>query len=58
MESRPDAPEYVEAIYLMMHQDIPEDFVIATGESYSLKEFVTESFKTVNTVPKLSVLGS
>jgi len=39
------APEYVEAIYLMMHQDKPEDFVIATGESYSLKEFVSEAFK-------------
>jgi GDPmannose 4,6-dehydratase len=39
------APEYVEAIYLMMHQDKPEDFVIATGESQSLKEFVTETFK-------------
>ena len=38
------APEYVEAIYLMMHQDKPEDFVIATGESYSLKEFVKEAF--------------
>jgi GDPmannose 4,6-dehydratase len=41
------APEYVEAIYLMMHQDKPEDFVIATGESYSLKEFVGEAFNSL-----------
>jgi GDPmannose 4,6-dehydratase len=38
------APEYVEAIFLMMHQDKPEDFVIATGESHSLKDFVSETF--------------
>lgn len=39
------APEYVEAIYLMMNKEKPEDFVIATGESYSLKDFVSEAFK-------------
>jgi len=39
------APEYVEAIYLMMQQSKPDDFVIATGESLSLKEFVAETFK-------------
>ena len=38
------APEYVEAIYQMMHQVKPEDFVIATGESHSLKSFVEETF--------------
>lgn len=38
------APEYVDAIYQMMHQSRPEDFVIATGESYSLKDFVKETF--------------
>jgi GDPmannose 4,6-dehydratase len=38
------APEYVEAIYQMMHQVKPEDFVIATGESHSLKAFVEETF--------------
>jgi GDPmannose 4,6-dehydratase len=39
------APEYVNAIYLMMQLKTPEDFVIATGQSNSLKEFVEETFK-------------
>lgn len=38
------APEYVEAMYLMLQQDKPEDFVIATGESYWLEDFVSRSF--------------
>jgi GDPmannose 4,6-dehydratase len=38
------APEYVEAMYLMLQQDQPDDYVIATGESYSLEEFVAETF--------------
>jgi len=39
------APEYMNAIYLMMQLDTPKDFVIATGESHSLEEFVAETFK-------------
>ncbi len=42
------APEYVEAMWLMMQQDKPDDYVIATGESHSVREFVEESFKTVD----------
>jgi len=38
------APEYVEAMWLMLQQDEPEDFVIATGETHSVKEFVSEAF--------------
>src|SRR6185312_5426516 len=38
------APEYVEAMWLMLQQDKPEDFVIATGESHSLEEFVDIAF--------------
>jgi GDPmannose 4,6-dehydratase len=38
------APEYIEAMYLMLQQEQPEDFVIATGESHSLQEFVIEAF--------------
>lgn len=41
------APEYVEAMYLMLQQDKPEDYVIGTGESHSLEEFVTEAFNYV-----------
>jgi GDPmannose 4,6-dehydratase len=41
------APEYVEAMYGMLQQDSPEDFVIATGESNSLEAFVATAFETV-----------
>ncbi len=34
------AKDYVEAMWLMLQQDTPDDFVIATGEQYSVKEFV------------------
>lgn len=38
------APEYVEAMYLMLQQEQPDDYVIATGETYSLAEFVEAAF--------------
>jgi GDPmannose 4,6-dehydratase len=38
------APEYVEAMWLMLQQDQPQDFVIATGSTISLKEFVKTAF--------------
>jgi GDPmannose 4,6-dehydratase len=38
------APEYVEAMYLMLQQSQPDDYVIATGESRTLEEFVTAAF--------------
>ncbi len=38
------AKDYVEAMWLMLQQDEPEDFVIATGESHSVKEFLDETF--------------
>lgn len=41
------APEYVEAMWLMLQQDKPDDYVIATGETHSVKEFVKESFACV-----------
>ena len=41
------APEYVEAMYLMLQQKEPEDYVIATGESHSLAEFAAEAFTCV-----------
>jgi GDPmannose 4,6-dehydratase len=37
--------DYVEAMWLMLQQDKPDDYVIATGENHSVKEFVQESFK-------------
>ena len=38
------APEYVEAMWLMLQQDNPDDFVIATGETHTVKEFVEQAF--------------
>ncbi len=41
------AGEYMEAIYRMMQQTKPDDYVIATGNSYSVTEFVKEAFDLV-----------
>ncbi len=41
------APEYVEAMWLMLQQPSPDDYVIATGESNPLKDFVVEVFNQV-----------
>jgi GDPmannose 4,6-dehydratase len=38
------AGDYVEAMWLMLQQDQPDDYVIATGECYSVKEFVEKVF--------------
>jgi GDPmannose 4,6-dehydratase len=38
------AGDYVEAMWLMLQQDKPDDYVIATGESHSVKEFIAEVF--------------
>ncbi len=42
------APEYVEAMWLMLQQDEPQDLVVATGESHSVREFCEAAFKCVN----------
>lgn len=42
------APEYVGAMHAMLQQDSPQDFVIATGKSYSLKEFIQSAFGYFN----------
>lgn len=42
------APEYVEAMWKMLQQEKPEDFVIATGETHSIHEFLDEAFSLVN----------
>jgi GDPmannose 4,6-dehydratase len=47
LEARRDwgyAPEYVEAMWLMLQGDQPDDFVIATGESHTVREFVERAF--------------
>ncbi|MBI4097846.1 MAG: GDP-mannose 4,6-dehydratase [Candidatus Levybacteria bacterium] len=50
LESKRDwgfAGDYVEAMWLMLQQEKPDDFVIATGIAHSVKEFVEIAFKTV-----------
>lgn len=42
------AKDYVEAMYLMLQQNTPEDFVIATGENHSVEEFVRLAFQRVD----------
>ncbi len=41
------AKEYVQAMWLMLQQDEPDDFVVATGETHSVREFVEASFAHV-----------
>ena len=38
------APEYVEMMWLMLQQDTPSDYVVGTGDSHSVKEFVKKAF--------------
>jgi GDPmannose 4,6-dehydratase len=38
------APDYVEAMWLMLQQDTPDDYVIATNCTYSIKDFLDEAF--------------
>jgi GDPmannose 4,6-dehydratase len=48
LESKRDwgyAPEYVEGMWLMLQQDNPDDYVLATGETHTIKEFVENAFK-------------
>ncbi|PSB00575.1 GDP-mannose 4,6-dehydratase [Merismopedia glauca] len=42
------AKDYVKAMWLMLQQDEPDDYVIATGETYSVKQFLEEAFRYVN----------
>ena len=41
------SPDYMEAAWLMMQQDKPEDYVIATGESHSIRDFLDVAFNCV-----------
>jgi GDPmannose 4,6-dehydratase len=51
VDSRRDwgyAPEFVTAMWKMLQHDEPIDFVVATGETHSVREFIEEAFKQVN----------
>jgi len=41
------APDYTEAMWMMLQQDEPKDYVIATGETHSIKDFLTEAFNHI-----------
>ena len=42
------APEYVEGMWLMLQQEKPDDFVLATGESHTVREFVNLAFRELD----------
>ena len=42
------AGEYVEMMWLMLQQDTPDDYVVATGETHSVREFVAEAFSRLD----------
>jgi GDPmannose 4,6-dehydratase len=42
------AKDYVEAMWLMLQQEQPDDYVVATGETHSVREFLEEAFSLVN----------
>lgn len=51
LEARRDwgyAPEYVEAMWLLLQQDKPADYVLGTGEAHSVREFLEEAFRYID----------
>jgi GDPmannose 4,6-dehydratase len=42
------APEYVEAMWLMLQRDVPDDYVVATGEAGSVRQFLQAAFSTAD----------
>jgi GDPmannose 4,6-dehydratase len=51
LEARRDwgyAKEYVEAMWLMLQQDTPDDYVVATGETHSVQELVEAAFEAID----------
>ena len=48
------AKDYVEAMYLMLQQDEPDDYVIATGVTTEVREFIKRAFKEVGMILKFS----
>lgn len=50
------AGDYVEAMWLMMQQPKPDDYVIATGETHTVKEFAEEAFRLAGLDPKKHIV--
>ena len=51
------APEYVEAMWLMLQQENADDFVISTGETHTLEDFIDEAFRSVGLEWKSHVIS-
>jgi GDPmannose 4,6-dehydratase len=59
LESKRDwgyAPEYVEAMWRMLQQDKPDDYVVATGETHTVQEFLDVAFARAGLDPKKHVI--
>ena len=41
------SPDYVEVMWLMLQQDIPDDYVVATGETHSIRKFLSIAFNQI-----------
>lgn len=57
MEAKRDwghAKDYVEGMWRMLQQDEPDDYVLATGETHPVKEFVEKAFAVVGSTAFLS----
>jgi GDPmannose 4,6-dehydratase len=52
------APEYVEAMWLMLQQPTPDDFVISTGESHTVREFLNLACQHLDLDPSACVVQS
>jgi GDPmannose 4,6-dehydratase len=51
------APEYVEAMWLMLQQPQPDDYVIATGETHSVRDFAQAAFQAIGVELEWSGMG-
>lgn len=49
------APEYMQAVRLMLARDVPDDYVVATGESHSVRDFLMEAFALTGLDPERHV---
>ena len=47
-----DAEDYIESMWKMLQQKKPDDYVISTGKSHSVRKFVEEAFKNINIIIK------
>ena len=52
------AKDFVYGMYLMLQQDTPDDFVLATGETHSVREFIEEACKHINVDIEWSNIGT